>query len=66
VVNPLGVIEPTIGWKRAPLSAIAIIFGVISNKCFTSCILKCILAFMIILHLEIYMLNMYAHSLCSL
>ena len=23
VVNPLGVAEPTVGWKRAPLSAVA-------------------------------------------
>jgi hypothetical protein len=24
VVNPLGVVEPTIGWKRAPLSVVAL------------------------------------------
>jgi hypothetical protein len=40
LVNPLGVVEPTVGWKRAPLSAIAITYGVIFDKCFTFCILK--------------------------
>jgi hypothetical protein len=34
VVNPLGVAEPTVGWKRAPLSVVAPISGVISDKCF--------------------------------
>jgi hypothetical protein len=34
VVNPLGVIEPTVGWKRAPLSAVAPTSEVISDKCF--------------------------------
>jgi hypothetical protein len=40
VVNPFGVAEPTVGWKRTPLSAVAITPGVISDKCFISCILK--------------------------
>jgi hypothetical protein len=40
VVNPLGVAKPTVGWKRAPLSAVALTSGVISDKCFTYCILK--------------------------
>ena len=43
VVNPLGVDEPTVGWKRAPLLAVAITSGVISDKCY-------------IFYLEIYML----------
>jgi len=34
VVNPLGVAEPTVGWKRAPLSAVASIAELISDKCF--------------------------------
>ena len=34
VVNPLGVTEPTVGWKRAPLSVVAPISEVISDKCF--------------------------------
>jgi hypothetical protein len=34
VVNPLGVTTPTVGWKRAPLSAVASIAEVISDKCF--------------------------------
>jgi hypothetical protein len=34
VVNPLGVAEPTVGWKRAPLSVVAPTSGVISDKCF--------------------------------
>jgi hypothetical protein len=36
----MGVAEPTVGWKRAPLSAVALTPGVISDKCFTYCILK--------------------------
>jgi hypothetical protein len=40
VVNPIRIVEPTVGWKRAPLSAVAFTSGVISDKCFTSCILK--------------------------
>ena len=35
VVNPLGVAEPTVGWKRAPLLVDAPTLGVISDKCFT-------------------------------
>jgi hypothetical protein len=35
VVNPLGVAEPTVGWKRAPLSAVASIAELTSDKCFT-------------------------------
>jgi hypothetical protein len=35
VVNPLGVATPTVGWKRAPLSAVASIAEVISDKCFS-------------------------------
>jgi hypothetical protein len=35
VVNPVGVATPTVGWKRAPLSAVATIVEVISDKCFT-------------------------------
>jgi hypothetical protein len=34
VVNPVGVATPTIGWKRAPLSAVAFIAELISDKCF--------------------------------
>jgi len=34
VVNPVGVATPTVGWKRAPLSAVASIAEVISDKCF--------------------------------
>jgi hypothetical protein len=34
VVNPVGVATPTVGWKRAPLSAVASISEVISDKCF--------------------------------
>jgi hypothetical protein len=34
VVNQLGVTTPTVGWKRAPLSAVASIAEVISDKCF--------------------------------
>ena len=34
VVNPLGVAEPTVGWQRAPLSAVTPISEVISDKCF--------------------------------
>ena len=34
VVNPLGIDEPTVGWKRAPLSAVAPTSEVISDKCF--------------------------------
>jgi hypothetical protein len=33
VVNPLGVATPTVGWKRAPLSAVAPTSEVISDKC---------------------------------
>jgi hypothetical protein len=40
VVNPSGVTEPTVGWKRAPLSVVAPTSEVISDKCFTYCILK--------------------------
>jgi hypothetical protein len=35
VVNPFGVATPTVGRKRAPLSAVATIVEVISDKCFT-------------------------------
>jgi hypothetical protein len=35
VVNPLGVTTPTVGWKRAPLSAVASITEVFSDKCFS-------------------------------
>jgi hypothetical protein len=34
VVNPLGVATPMVGWKRAPLSAVAPIYEVTSDKCF--------------------------------
>jgi hypothetical protein len=34
VVNPVGVATPTVGWKRAPLSAVAFIAELISDKCF--------------------------------
>jgi hypothetical protein len=34
VVNPVGVATPTVGWKRAPLSAVASIAEVISDKYF--------------------------------
>jgi hypothetical protein len=40
VVNPLGVTTPTVGWKRAPLSAVASIAEVISDKCFAYIALK--------------------------
>jgi hypothetical protein len=40
VVNPSGVATPTVGWKRAPLSAVAPTSGVISDKYFMYCILK--------------------------
>ena len=40
VVNPLGVPEPTVGWKRAPLSVVAPTSGVISDKYFMYCLLK--------------------------
>jgi hypothetical protein len=35
VVNPVGVATPTVGWKRAPLSAVASIAELTSDKCFT-------------------------------
>ena len=35
VVNPLGVATPTVGWRWAPLSAVAFIAELISDKCFT-------------------------------
>jgi hypothetical protein len=35
VVNPLGVTTPTVGWKRAPLSAVASIAELTSDKCFS-------------------------------
>ena len=34
VVNPFGVSTPTVGWKRAPLSAVASIVEAIFDKCF--------------------------------
>ena len=34
MVNPVGVATPTVGWKRAPLSAVAFIAELISDKCF--------------------------------
>jgi hypothetical protein len=34
VVNVVGVATPTVGWKRAPLSAVAPIAEVISDKYF--------------------------------
>jgi hypothetical protein len=34
VVNPVGVATPTVGWKRAPLSVVAFIAELISDKCF--------------------------------
>jgi hypothetical protein len=51
VVNPLGVAEPTVGWKRAPLSAVVSPSEVISDKCFSFGILKfiCILIIMLIM-----------------
>jgi hypothetical protein len=49
VVNPFGVAEPTVGWKRAPLSAVASHL-VFSDKCY-------------ILYLEFKYSNMYAHGL---
>ena len=51
MVNPIRIVEPTVGWKRAPLSAVALTSGVISDKCFTSCILK--------IHMLTYMLINY-------
>ena len=45
VVNPVGVATPTVGWKRAPLSAVAPIAEVILIRIF------------LILHLEIYILS---------
>jgi hypothetical protein len=51
VVNPLGVAEPTVGWKRAPLSVVVPTSGVISDKYFY------------VLHLEIHILiYIYTHS----
>ena len=58
VVNPLGVAEPTVGWKQAPLSVVATTSGVISDKCF-----------IYILHLEIHRLvyaYIYAHGTVKL
>jgi hypothetical protein len=46
----VGVTEPTVGWKRAPLSVVAHTSGVISDKCFIYCILK------FISYIYIYML----------
>ena len=40
MVNPVGVTTPTVGWKRAPLSAVASIAEVISDKCFVYISLK--------------------------
>jgi hypothetical protein len=40
VVNPSGVTEPTVGWKRARLSVVAPTSGGISDKYLTYCILK--------------------------
>jgi hypothetical protein len=34
VVNPVGVATPTVGWKRAPLSAVVSITELNSDKCF--------------------------------
>jgi hypothetical protein len=45
VVNPLGVTTPTVGWKRAPLSAVASVAEVFLISVF------------LILHFEIYMLT---------
>ena len=42
VVNPVGVATPTVGWKRAPLSAVASTAEVISDKCFATLHLKLI------------------------
>jgi hypothetical protein len=51
VVNPLGVAEPTVGWKRVLLSVVVPTSGVISDKYFH------------VLHLEIYILiYIYTHS----
>jgi hypothetical protein len=44
VVNPSGVSTPTVGWKQAPVSTVAPIFGVISDIVFY------------VLHLEIHIL----------
>jgi hypothetical protein len=40
LVNLVGVTTPTVGWKRAPLSAVASIAEVISDKCFVYISLK--------------------------
>ena len=51
VVNPFRVVEPTVGWKRAPLSVVVPTLGVISDKYFY------------VLHLEIHILiYIYTHS----
>jgi hypothetical protein len=40
VVNPMGFAKPMVGWKRAPLSAVALTSGVIFDNCFSSGSLK--------------------------
>jgi hypothetical protein len=45
VVNPVGVATPTVGWKRAPLSAVASIAEVI------------LISILLILRFDIYMLS---------
>ena len=45
VVNPVGVATPTVGWKRAPLSAVASIVEVI------------LISILLILRFAIYMLS---------
>ena len=53
MVHPSGVATPMVGWKRAPLSAVASIAEVISDKCFSY------IAF------EIYMLSHMFIDLCN-
>jgi hypothetical protein len=53
VVNPLGVTTPTVGWKRAPLSAVASIAEVI------------LISILLILHFDIYMLSHMLIDLCN-
>ena len=54
VVNPLGVTTPMVGWKRAPLSAVASIAEVI------------LISILLILHFDIYMLSHMLIDLCNL
>ena len=53
MVNPLGVATPTVGWKRAPLSAVASIAEVI------------LISILLTLHFDIYMLAHMLIELCN-